>query len=128
MRRTWTTCFAATLIWSAASSHDEPSASRPSDIEEVVVTGEQPETLEQIYTEFNQIPPSAELGCFEETISQIENDLHTITARANAWAMATSARCGNHLRCDSKLATGRDGARHDGPISTQNCSRSGWKR
>jgi uncharacterized protein YbaP (TraB family) len=45
------------------------------------------DTLEAIQTERSAIPPSAEIECFETTIAQIENELPTITARANAWAI-----------------------------------------
>ena len=44
-------------------------------------------TLETIQTEFNSIPPSAEIECFETKLAQIENELPTITQRANAWAI-----------------------------------------
>jgi len=44
-------------------------------------------TLETIQTEFNAIAPSAEIECFETTLAQIENELPTITQRANAWAI-----------------------------------------
>jgi uncharacterized protein YbaP (TraB family) len=44
-------------------------------------------TAETIYTEFNEIPPAAELPCFEATIQQLETELPIITARANAWAI-----------------------------------------
>jgi uncharacterized protein YbaP (TraB family) len=36
--------------------------------------------------EFNEIPLSAELKCFEDTLVQLESQIPLITARANAWA------------------------------------------
>lgn len=45
------------------------------------------ETLATIQTEFDTMPLSADLECFEATLSIIEKDLPTITARANAWAI-----------------------------------------
>lgn len=46
-----------------------------------------PETLVEIVREFNEVPLAAELACLEETIEQIETDLPTVRARANAWAI-----------------------------------------
>lgn len=45
------------------------------------------ETLLAMNKESNEVPLSAELACFEDTIAQIENDLPTVRARANAWAI-----------------------------------------
>jgi hypothetical protein len=45
------------------------------------------ETLLAINTEFNEVPLAAELTCLEDTIAQIESDLPSVRARANAWAI-----------------------------------------
>lgn len=78
-------------LTSRAMIHDEVHRlARKRRIEVSDVTVERrfdPETLETIQTEFSEIPPSAEIECLETTIAQIETELPTITARANAWAI-----------------------------------------
>lgn len=44
------------------------------------------ESFAVAHQEFNQIPLSAELKCFEDTLVQLETQIPLITARANAWA------------------------------------------
>lgn len=44
-------------------------------------------TLVDMNKEFNEMPVAAELACLEDTITQIETDLPTVRARANAWAI-----------------------------------------
>lgn len=51
----------------------------------------EPDQLLEIFREFHEIPIEAELECFESTIALVENDLPTITARANAWAIGDVA-------------------------------------
>ena len=44
------------------------------------------ETFAAAHAEFNEIPFSAELKCFEDTLVLLESQIPLITARANAWA------------------------------------------
>jgi hypothetical protein len=47
----------------------------------------EPDALQTIYREFSEIPAVTELDCFEATLALVENEMPTITARANAWAI-----------------------------------------
>jgi uncharacterized protein YbaP (TraB family) len=88
--RLYNAAIEAAGLSSRAMIHDEVhrlARQRHIKVSEVTLTFKfDIDTRVLVESEFNQIAPAAEISCLTDTIEQLESDIPTITARANAWA------------------------------------------